>query len=936
MNGPLPSSTTELYERERELAAVCGAVEQAAGGTGSFVFLSGEAGIGRTSVLAAALASAHEYELRVLRARGGELERDLTFGVARQLLEAPVLRASEDERAALLGGAARHSGALLGAGPGGDPTVEMDEPSLIHALFWVVANLAEGRPLCVAVDDAQWSDPASLRLLAYLARRLDELPVVVVVAAQSGEPEAPQRLLDELAHQPEAERLDLQPLSPSSVAALVRREVAPHAGEAFVAAAHEASRGNPFLALEAATALAAGDDPGNLQPGAVAARIVGRLDRIPSAAALTRAVAVLGPDAALGTAAALAALDADAAAETADRLAAARILEPARPLAFVHPVVRSTVYGSIPSGERTRMHARAARLLSDAGVAAARIVPHLLTTEPAGDPAVVSLLCAAAMDEPDPRRAALALLRALEEPPVPDQRTQILLDLGQAEMRAFQPEAVDHLTQARIQSQDADQRMTTTRALARAYTLHPDPEVARAWVRDELAAFPDPSEESTEERQARFALTALEVIRTGIDPERARRLRKQAATAATPAERYLLAALAYKATDHGTASDAEELAELALAGGLRAEGVRGTGAILVLAALEFADALDRADEVAQAQLALARELGDVSGSALALTVHADVAVRRGALADAEAESREALEVADQHGLAWAEPVAIATLLEALGEQDRGDEADAVLAERELSAWQQGSARAAVYLHARGRLRLAQSRHADALEDFQRAGEIMRRYEVDHPAVQLWRSGAAEALLSLGRAAEAGELAREELELARPFGARHPIGAALRVCGLVAGGEEGLALLREAVEILEDSPARLERARALVDLGAALRRSGERAAGREPLRAGLDLAQQCGARRLGEHARQELEASGARPRRRAVSGIDSLTPSERRVAEMGAEGMANREIAQSLFLSVRTIENQLRQVYSKLDIGSRKDLPAALSGAATQT
>ena len=118
---------------------------------------------------------------------------------------------------------------------------------------------------------------------------------------------------------------------------------------------------------------------------------------------------------------------------------------------------------------------------------------------------------------------------------------------------------------------------------------------------------------------------------------------------------------------------------------------------------------------------------------LALTVHADVACRRGALADAEAEAREALALADDHGLPWAEPLAIATLLEALGEQARGADADAVLAERELSEWQQGGARAAVHLHARGRLRLAQDRPADALADFRGAGEIMRRYGVDHPA-----------------------------------------------------------------------------------------------------------------------------------------------------------------------------------------------------------
>jgi DNA-binding NarL/FixJ family response regulator len=117
---------------------------------------------------------------------------------------------------------------------------------------------------------------------------------------------------------------------------------------------------------------------------------------------------------------------------------------------------------------------------------------------------------------------------------------------------------------------------------------------------------------------------------------------------------------------------------------------------------------------------------------------------------------------------------------------------------------------------------------------------------------------------------------------------------------------------------------------LVDLGAALRRTNERAAAREPLREGLDLAHQCGAKLLAERAEQELEASGARPRRRVLSGVDALTPSERRVAEMAARGLSNRDIAQELFLSIRTIENQLRQVYLKLDVAGRKGLPAAMA------
>jgi DNA-binding CsgD family transcriptional regulator len=930
-----------LLERESELGALTDVVASAARGHGALAVVEGDPGIGKTTLLGAALDVASEDGLTLLRARGGELERELTFGVARQVLEVAV-------RDGALSGAARPAGAVLGVG---EPDADADEPSLVHALYWATADLAARGPLCIAVDDAHWADAASLRWLVYLARRLDELPVVLLVAARTGEPGAPQALLDALTEQARVAGRLLRPsaLSPPASEALVRSEAGADTDERVCRTVHELAGGNPLLVREAAATVAAegvrADAIPSLRPHALARSVLHRLDALPEQATLlARAVAVLDRDASLGRAATLAQLDPDAAASAADALAAARILAPrppastapggkgavpsappAAPLGFLHPIVRSALYDAIPAGERARWHARAAKLLDEAGEPAARAAAHLLAAEPFGDADAVRVLCTAAAGEPDPRRAAAALTRALDEPPPPDRRPAVLLALGQAEMRAYDPAAVEHLVAGRELSRDPEERLRATQALARAWTLDPRPDAALAWVRDELGALDGGDDELA--REVRLALRALEVIRGRVDAGQARARRAEAQAAATPAERYLLAALAYKATDHGTAADAAELAELALAGGLSAEGIRGTGAILVMSALMNADEVERADEVARGALDQARRSGDVSGTALALTMHADTACRRGALADAEAESREALEMADEHALAWAEPVAIATLIESLGEQGRGDEADAVLASRELTEWQQGTARAALYLHARARLRLAQDRREDALADFRAAGDVMQRYGVDNPAVQGWRSGAAEALLRMGEREQAQALAEEELELGRPFAARHALGASLRVLGLAEGS---IDRLREAAEALAPSPSRLLRARALVDYGAALRRAGERAASRDPLREGLDLAHRCGATQLAAHAEQELSASGARPRRRPLSGIEALTPSQLRIATMAADGLSNRDIAQALFLSIRTVENQLRQAYLKLDIGSRHDLAGALA------
>ena len=138
-----------------------------------------------------------------------------------------------------------------------------------------------------------------------------------------------------------------------------------------------------------------------------------------------------------------------------------------------------------------------------------------------------------------------------------------------------------------------------------------------------------------------------------------------------------------------------------------------------------------------------------------------------------------------------------------------------------------------------------------------------------------------------------------------------------------GGDAGLADLEESVELLRSSPAQLELAYSLVELGSALRRAGQRSAAREPLREGLALAQRCGAAALAEVAHQELIVSGARPRREVLAGPDALTPSERRVAELAASGMQNREIAQALFVTTKTVGTHLAHIYQKLGFSGQQ-------------
>jgi DNA-binding CsgD family transcriptional regulator len=231
---------------------------------------------------------------------------------------------------------------------------------------------------------------------------------------------------------------------------------------------------------------------------------------------------------------------------------------------------------------------------------------------------------------------------------------------------------------------------------------------------------------------------------------------------------------------------------------------------------------------------------------------------------------------------------------------------------------------------RGQLRVAHGDDEAGVDDLLTAGAWMEERGLLNPSWSSWRMDAAQPLARLGREEEARELVAEAVVRARRFGAPWALGSALRAAGRLERDGRSLELLAESVAVLAPSPCRLELARSLVAHGAALRRARRRADARDPLRRGLDLAHRCGAEALEREARHELEATGARPRSGAISGVESLTPSELRVCRLAAAGRSNPDIAQALFVTRRTVESHLASAYRKLAIGSRAELAAALS------
>jgi DNA-binding CsgD family transcriptional regulator len=347
-------------------------------------------------------------------------------------------------------------------------------------------------------------------------------------------------------------------------------------------------------------------------------------------------------------------------------------------------------------------------------------------------------------------------------------------------------------------------------------------------------------------------------------------------------------------------------------------------------ALIWADAFDEVSGPIEAGLAESRATGDSALFATSMTWRAWLLLRRGDLQGAAGDARTVLEAADLPAPQLYRTVAAGVLVTALTDQGDLEAAEAALlrfAARHPARAHSG----AMLLLARGRLRAAQRRLAAALVDMRAAGDIAVRIGAISPSSLAWRSEAALVHLAMGEREAALRLAREELELARAFGAPRSLGAALRAAGVVIGGPEGEELLREAVATLDGAGAALESARAIVDLGALLRRTNRRADARDLLREGLDVAHHAGAALVADQAETELRATGAKPRRARLTGVEALTASERRVAELAAQGLTNREIAQALFVTARTVEGHLTRTFQKLDLRSREDLAPTLAG-----
>lgn len=927
-----------LIERERELERLEALGEDVLLGRGRVVAIEGPAGIGKSSLVAAAGAAAREQGIRVLSARGSELERDIPFGVARQWFEPVLATAGTEQREVLFDGAAGLARPV--AWPATAPDTELTaSPQILHGLFWLTFNLCAERATLLALDDAQWADEASLRLLHYLAVRIDGVSAGLIVAGREADPHGEAELLARLVAEPATEVLRPAPLSRRATGRLLAEESFYEPDEQFVAASHTATGGNPFYvrelaqaAQEAGLTLTREDVAAvrELRPRGLSRALIARAS--PPARSLAWALAALDQPVDTVLASQVAGLAEDDVRAAADELAATGLISGTVTLALAHPIVRGAVLSSLSVGRRSELHARAAQILRERGAEPQQLAAHLLAVTPAADFGVVDVLQEAArrsLAQGAPEVAARVLQRALREPPPGERRPEVLLLLARAERETGLPEAREHFRQAWRDARDPVLAADALRWLS--WTIGNDAaeqaKLAADLDRAIGAMLPIDRDRALALEEARLAGLMLTPARRAEFGARLERIGSLSGD--TPEECAVLAMRARYLMDAG--ASAAEVGEAAAAAvrhpaAVEVKGPDSLWALNCAVALLGAERFDVLESFLTRALSVVSERGSAPGFALISTHLGRLANRLGNPRKAEAETRAAFESGGLSG--FYRFATSSVLIRSLIEQGKIEEAAAVYKATGLGEQMPNPRPMTPLLIVRGELRRAQGELDRAVADLRESAARIGRYADRTSAGLDGRLLLAETLHELGRTEEAIEEARAALTIARAWGAPGALGEAERLYGVLLGGQRGMDHLRQATERLAGTPVRLGQARALIDLGAALRRAGRRGECREPLRKGLELAEQGSAAPLAARTREELAATGIRVPRQRIG--DPLTPSERRIVELAAAGESNPRIAQALFVTVKTVESHLANAYRKLGVSSRRELPAALA------
>lgn len=887
---PGTAASASLWERDEEITTVQRAIDALCAdrsSSGELLVFQGEAGLGKTALLAETRRIAEQHGCTVWSARGGETLQSVPFNVVRQLLQPALISLMPEEAREYLGDWYDIAGPALGIAEPGDR--QADPQGVCDGLVAAVRRLARREwPLVLLIDDAHWADEETLRWLAAFVERLDDLSVLVVVTRRLGEAHgAGARILETAVAA--ATVSDLSALTPEATAGLTRTTLGPHADAPFCREVWAVTGGNPYETVELLAKVRDSEiEPVEAHAGELRALnrsargggLVARLEELGiDATRFAWAAAILGTGISVELVARLATMSREDAERCARLLREARILTEPDPatvrsgdseLEFVHPLIATAVYNSIPDALRTAMHGIAAQVVTDSGLGVAAASRHLLQVHPDDDDELVEQLRQAAREHlavGAPEAARRCLERALLEPPAPEVHAHVLYELGCATFLTAPATTIEHLQRAMsMPGLDRATRVDAVWRLSQALLHNNQLEEAVRMVEAEAARH--------EPGPIRLRLQAVqymwESLHAGepISANRSERLAELAAGCAgrDNSERALLILRGFDVMTRGeSAEEVVELCDRALVNGRLAPGLGWTDTewgiellLMLAAAYAYTDRLDRAEALCT-EAVRAYETAGWSGGHLALA-HAYVGLahrRRGRLREAEEALRESLRLAERVGrglpMYWTVSCNLVDTLLARGHVAEAWEA----AERCGFAPPYPST---IIIpdprSVRGRLLLALGRTKEGIGELEEAEKAAAVRGHHNPVTVPWAADLARALATEDPE-RAARLAAEVRRRAERFGTDTAIGEALRCAAALETGQRKVRLLSQAVAYLEASPCQYEHAAARVEYGIAIHSAAE-------LERGLALARSCGADGLVTRARDALNAEHGLP------------------------------------------------------------------------
>ncbi|MEV7968255.1 AAA family ATPase [Sphaerisporangium sp. NPDC088356] len=929
-------SGQQVLHRDIELRVIQEALSNAYAGKPSVLVILGPKGIGKTTLLHAALAEKPDARA-ILTARGHPAERDFPFGVVRQLFDPLTGGTPPAEPASAPLIVPGHMYEAQGSG--------LVAPDLLQSLYRATRSITGTQPLIIAIDDANHADAQSAQWCSYIARRLDGLPIVMILTIDS-QSRGGHDLIRDIGALPYARLLRPAPLCHRCTGQLLESAMSAAIDAEVAEACHQLTQGNPLLLHQLAgqliTAKVSPDKtelPRMLEMGATSlteTALGWLLAHDPASVDLLRSLAILAPDDGLETAAVLSGFGQLAAREAGETLRRAGLLVGSPPDRFVHQHIQQTILAGMDPSVRDDLHRRAASLLYRFGAPVNRSARHLMSATPTGDPWTVTILREAARDavtdhawEP----ATRYLHRALAESDDPAVDLEITAELGAVEMQRDLPACLRRLRTVFGRVRLAPQKMSALAPFADILVTANSAEAGGIFGEAVQLAAETPAAFGTD----LLFLLGAQAMLWGQSAGVLRKLGRSMQNMATPQAREFLSALALVTGVKGrNLTRTLALTRRCFDG----KGVVPLGAVLPLV---WGDRIDEASYWSERVVTEARNAASDTRLVMSLVVRSEVRYQLGSL---EASLRDATEAARLAELSHTEGfsmAATANAARALVELGALDVAESLLRSVDPYGGDCHPLISGHIMDALGRLYIAQGRPRDGLRILLDCGRRLTSSGITNPACVPWGTNAILAYMLFGERTAARATAERELELARAWGAPTTIGRALSAGSVAYEGTARLDMLHEAVDLLRNRGARLEYTRALIRLGIALRQNGDEHRARETLTAGLDLAVDCGAVRLASLADKHLATAGirpagpgARPSGARRENAHPLTTGERRVTDLVLQGMSNLEVATILSISKRTVDTHLARIYRKLGIHTRAELVAILTSLTADT